>query len=115
MYQEKMVKLLPVGSIMRKDDYLPLTDRKLVDVNIYDTMAFISIHCYDKKWSLHAPLFIIPDNGERPDWERDKFDSFTEALMRAVELSLEYETFVVIVDDPITGKTMQPSRSFPQV
>ena len=40
---------------------------------------------------------------------------FTVALVSAIELALENDTFVVICDDPITGKTMQPSREYPQV
>ena len=44
MLKDKKKLLVPVGSVMRKDDYLPMTSNDKVDHNIYDTMAFISVH-----------------------------------------------------------------------
>ena len=58
---------------------------------------------------------MVPDSGVRPAFEDEIFPTFTHALMQAIELAIKHDTFVVIVDDPITGKTMQPSRGYPQV
>lgn len=118
MLKDKKLLLVPVGSVMRKDDYLPMTSSDKVDHNVYDTMAFISVHTSMRQaggWTLCAPLFMAPNGGERPAFEDEIFPTFTHALMQAIELAVKYETFVVIVDDPITGKTMQPSREYPQV
>lgn len=120
MLKEKLKHILPTGTVMRKDDYWPLVDKAGGSPDLYkqgiDTCAFISIH---KKpnglYNLCAPLFLVKDSGERPFFEQAKMADFTVALMSAIELALQYDTFVVICDDPITGKQMQPSRDYPQV
>jgi len=115
MLKQKKQMLLPTGSVMRKDDYLPMT--KGIDHNLYDSCGFISIHksLIDDKWALCSPLFLVQDNGTRPEFEQLRLDNFTAALMVAIEQALKHETFVVIVDDPTTGMTMQPSRDIKQV
>lgn len=117
MLKDKKKLLVPVGSVMRKDDYLPMTSNDKVDHSIFDTMAFISIHVSLRQpggWVLCAPLFMVPDDGLRPLFESEVFPTFTHALMEAIELAVKHETFVVIVDDPITGKTLNPARSMSQ-
>lgn len=120
MLKEKLKQLLPAGTVMRKDDYWPMVERAGGSPDLYkqgiDTCAFISIHkSFDGSWSLCAPLFLVKDSGERPAFEQARMTDFTACLMSAIELALENDTFVVICDDPITGKTMQPSREYPQV
>ena len=113
------MKLMPaVGSVIRKDDYLPLVDthKKRYDSNLYDYYGFISLHkalFSIGMWTLCAPLSLCKD-GSRPDFENFR-GTFTETLMKAIDLAVENNTFVVIVDDPITGKTMQPSRLIAQI
>lgn len=120
MLKEKLKQMLPTGTVMRKDDYWPLVDRAGGSPDLYkqgiDTCAFLSIHkTFDNQWSINSPLFLVKDSGERPIFEKTRFNDFTSCLMFAIELSLVHNTFVVICDDPITGKTMQPSREYPQV
>lgn len=120
MLKEKLKQMLPAGTVMRKDDYWPLVDRAGGSPDLYkqgiDTCAFISVHkSFDGLYSLCAPLFLVKDSGERPFFEQAKMQDFTVALMAAIELALQHDTFVVICDDPITGKNMQPSRDYPQV
>lgn len=122
MLKDKLKQVLPVGSVMRKDDYWTMVNDKLGgSPDLYkqgiDTCAFISIHklYIDKQWSMHSPLFLVKDSGERPSFEKERFNDFTSCLMAAIELALENDTFVLIVDDPITGKCMQPSREYEQV
>lgn len=121
MLKEKLKQMLPCGSVMRKDDYWPLVDRAGGSPDLYkqgvDTCAFISIHVsiWGKTWYILSPLFLIPESGERPAFEQERYTDFTACLMAAIKLAVDNDTFVVICDDPITGKYMQPSREYPQV
>ncbi len=119
MLKKKLKQMLPCGSVMRKDDYWPMVDRAGGSPDLYkqgiDTCAFISIHHYGDQWSLCSPLFLVKDSGKRPHFENARFSDFTACLMSAIEVALENDTFVVICDDPISGKSMQPSREYPQV
>jgi hypothetical protein len=121
MLKEKLKQMLPTGTVMRKDDYWPLVNKAGGSPDLYkqgvDTCAFISVHkaIFDNQWSLLSPLFLVKDSGERPSFEQERYTDFAACLMVAIQSALENDTFVVICDDPISGKTMQPSRDYPQV
>lgn len=121
MLKEKLKQMLPCGSVMRKDDYWPLVDRAGGSLDLHkqgvDTYAFISVHkgMFNNQWSILSPLFLVKDSGERPAFENERYTDFTACLMAAIQSALENDTFVVICNDPITDKCMQPSREYPQV
>jgi hypothetical protein len=96
--------LLPAGSVIRKDDYLPFADKN--DNLTYDKYGFISLHkslFSVSMWCLCTPVSLIDNAGNRPEFEKLQ-GTFTEMLMKAIDIAVENDTFVVIVDDPITGK-----------
>lgn len=113
-------RILPSGTVIRKDDYFPLADKIKDDLvaagaeyNEISTCEFIGIHAsmlVSGAFSLSSPLFLVDDQGNRPAFEETKFTNFTECLMKAIDLSIEHDTFVVIVDDPITNKTLNTKR-----
>lgn len=115
MLKTNKEKLLSPGAVMRKDDYLPLTNK--ADLDKYDTMGFIGVHksLFDNKWVFSSPLFLVDDQGNRPRWELARYKTFEACLMAGINIARKNDTFVVIIDDPLTNKTMQPSRGLKQV
>ena len=116
MLKKKLKQMLPIGTVMRKDDYWPLVDKAGGSPDLYkqgvDTCAFISIHkgLFDGQWVLLSPLFLVKDSGERPAFEKERYTDFTACLMVAIQSALENDTFVVICDDPISGKSKRPGK-----
>lgn len=113
-------KILPSGTVIRKDDYFPLANKIKDDLvaagaeySKVSTCEFIGIHAsisVPGQFSLSSPLFLVDDQGNRPVFEEIKFTNFTECLMKAIDLSIEHDTFVVIVNNPITNKTLDTKR-----
>ncbi len=121
MLQERRKhRILPSGTVMMKHDYYPLADKIRDDlinqgVDRYDihTSEFIGIHSSIRQpgsFTLSSPMYLVDDQGTRPSFENEIFLTFAECLKQAIDISLKHDTFVVIVDDPVTGQTLDTGR-----
>lgn len=101
------------ASIFLKCDYWPFANEaRRQDESATDWMfSFLPIHFFGNDWSIHSSLDLCDQSGTRPSFEDERFDTFDQALNRAVELALTHDKFIVVCNDPETGYDLQPDRS----